>query len=187
MICTTTTYKSARPDAAGTPVRGARPESAGCPAAGQRGSGEDMANSVLTVLVIAALTAADLGLVGLLGRVRPLRRKNRVRKAARLVWLLGFLAALLAAIPFAGYYVTALMTAPTTDTQPAGCCSSPASSSSAAARAAQVPPGPQATGSRGRHLCQLARRRSVDNASTAYNQGSPRTPPIRVSMIPAKE
>jgi hypothetical protein len=71
-----------------------------------------MANSVLTVLVIAAGTAADLGLVGLLGRVRPLRRKIRVRKAARLVWLLGFLAALLAAIPFASYYVTALMTVP---------------------------------------------------------------------------
>ena len=71
-----------------------------------------MASSVLTVLVIAGGAAADLGLVGLLGRVRPLRRENRVRKAARLVWPLGFLAALLAAIPFAGYYVTALMTVP---------------------------------------------------------------------------
>jgi putative Mn2+ efflux pump MntP len=69
-----------------------------------------MANTVLTVLVIAVGAAADLAAVSLLARVRPLRRKDRMRKAARLVWLLGFFAALLAAVPFAGYYVCALVT-----------------------------------------------------------------------------
>jgi O-antigen/teichoic acid export membrane protein len=71
-----------------------------------------MANTVLTVLVIAVGTTADLGIVTLLARIRPLRRKDRVRKAARLVWLLGFLTALLAAVPYAGYYVCALVTVP---------------------------------------------------------------------------
>jgi hypothetical protein len=71
-----------------------------------------MANTVLTVLVIAVGTAADLGAVNLLARVRPLRRKDRIRKAARLVWLLGFFGAMLAAVPFAGYYVCALVTVP---------------------------------------------------------------------------
>lgn len=71
-----------------------------------------MANTVLTVLVIAVGTAADLGVMSLLARVRPLRRKDRIRKAARLTWLLGFLGAPLAAVPFAGYYVCALFTVP---------------------------------------------------------------------------
>jgi len=71
-----------------------------------------MANTVLTVLVIAVGTAADLGVMSLLARVRPLRRKDRIRKAARLTWALGFLAAPFAAIPFAGYYVCALLTVP---------------------------------------------------------------------------
>jgi purine-cytosine permease-like protein len=71
-----------------------------------------MANTVLTVLVIALGTAADLRIVGLVDRTRPPRRKDRIRKAARLVWLLGFLVALLAAVPFAGYYVCALVTVP---------------------------------------------------------------------------
>jgi hypothetical protein len=66
-----------------------------------------MANTVLTVLVIAAGAAADLGAMNFLARVRPVRRK-----AARLVWVLGFFAALLAAVPFAGYYLCALVTAP---------------------------------------------------------------------------
>jgi hypothetical protein len=57
-----------------------------------------MANTVLTVLVIAVGTGADLGVVSLLARVRPLRRKDRIRKAARLVWAMGFLVALLAAV-----------------------------------------------------------------------------------------
>jgi hypothetical protein len=71
-----------------------------------------MANTVLTVLVIAVGAAADLGAVILLARVRPLRRKDRMRKAARLVWVLGFFAALLAAIPLGGYYACARVTAP---------------------------------------------------------------------------
>ena len=71
-----------------------------------------MANTVLTVLVIAVGTAADLGVMSLLGRVRPLRRKDRIRKAARLTWLLFFLGAPLAAIPYAGYYVCAHVTVP---------------------------------------------------------------------------
>lgn len=71
-----------------------------------------MANAVLTILVIAVGAAADVGVASLLERVRPPRRKDRIRKAARLVWLLGFLATLLAAVPFAGYYLCALVTAP---------------------------------------------------------------------------
>jgi hypothetical protein len=71
-----------------------------------------MADTVLTILVIAVGAAADLGVVSLLARVRPLRRKDRIRKAARLMLLLGFLAALLAAVPFGGYYVCALVTVP---------------------------------------------------------------------------
>jgi hypothetical protein len=71
-----------------------------------------VANTVLTVLVIALGTAADLGIVGLLDRIRPPRRKDRIRKAARLIWLLGFLVALFAAVPFAGYYACALVTIP---------------------------------------------------------------------------
>jgi hypothetical protein len=50
--------------------------------------------------------------MGLLARVRPLRRKDRVRKAARLTWLLFFLGAPLAVVPYAGYYVCALVTVP---------------------------------------------------------------------------
>jgi MFS family permease len=71
-----------------------------------------MANILLTVLVIAVGTAADVGLMSLLDRVRPLRRRDRIRMAARLVWALGFLVAPLAAVPFAGYYVCALVTTP---------------------------------------------------------------------------
>ena len=71
-----------------------------------------MANAVLTILVIAVGAAADVGVVSLLERVRPPRRKDRIRKAVRLVWLLGFLVTLLAAVPFAGYYLCALVTAP---------------------------------------------------------------------------
>jgi hypothetical protein len=71
-----------------------------------------MANAVLTILVIAVGAAADVGVVSLLERVRPPRQKDRIRKAVRLVWLLGFLATLLAAVPFAGYYVCALVTVP---------------------------------------------------------------------------
>jgi MFS family permease len=71
-----------------------------------------MANTVLTVLVIAIGIGADLGIASLFARVRPLRRKNRIRKAVRLVWLLGFLGGPLAAVPFAGYYVCALLTVP---------------------------------------------------------------------------
>lgn len=69
-------------------------------------------NTVLTILVIAMGAATDLGVVSLLGRVRPLRRKTGMRKAARMILLLGFVIALLAAIPFAGYYVCALVTVP---------------------------------------------------------------------------
>jgi O-antigen/teichoic acid export membrane protein len=71
-----------------------------------------MANTLLTLLVIAVGTAADLGVMSLLARVRPLRRKDRIRKAARMTWLLFFLGGPLAAVPFAGYYVCALITVP---------------------------------------------------------------------------
>ena len=71
-----------------------------------------MANTVLTILVIAVGAAADLGVVSLLARVRPLRRKDRIRRAARVILVLGFLVTLLAALPFAGYYVCALVTVP---------------------------------------------------------------------------
>jgi O-antigen/teichoic acid export membrane protein len=71
-----------------------------------------MANTVLTVLVIVAGAAADLGAVNFLARVRPLRRKDRIRKAVRLVWVLGLLVALLAVVPFAGYYLCAFLTVP---------------------------------------------------------------------------
>ncbi len=71
-----------------------------------------MANAVLTILVITVGAAADVGVVTLLERVRPARRKDRIQKAVRLVWLLGFLVTLLAAVPFAGYYLCALVTAP---------------------------------------------------------------------------
>jgi MFS family permease len=70
-----------------------------------------MTNSVLTILVIAVGAAADVGLVRVVSRLSPLRQKNRIRKAARLLWGLGFFAALLVAVPFAGYYVCALLTA----------------------------------------------------------------------------
>jgi purine-cytosine permease-like protein len=70
-----------------------------------------MANAVVTVVVIALGTAADLGIVRLLDRTPP-RRKDRIRKAARLAWVLGSLVAQLAAIPFAGYYVCAFVTGP---------------------------------------------------------------------------
>ena len=71
-----------------------------------------MANAVLTILVIAVGAAAEVGFLSLLERVRPPRRKDRIRKAVRLVWLLGSLLTLLAAVPFAGYYVCALVTVP---------------------------------------------------------------------------
>jgi hypothetical protein len=66
-----------------------------------------MANTVLTVLVIAAGAAADLGAVKFQDRFRPIRRL-----AARIVWALGLLIALLAAVPYAGYYLCSLLTAP---------------------------------------------------------------------------
>ena len=69
-------------------------------------------DAVLTILVIAVGAAADVGAVSVLERVRPLRRKDRIRKAVRLIWVLGFLVSLLAAVPFAGYYLCALVTAP---------------------------------------------------------------------------
>lgn len=105
MICTVTKDKSARPGVAAFSLWARR-------ATGGVGTGEDMANTVLTALVVAVGVAADLGAVSLLARVRPLRRKDRVRKAARVAWLLGFLAALLAVIPFTGYYVCALVAVP---------------------------------------------------------------------------
>ena len=108
MICTVITDKFVRPDAGN--FRLITPATTRPPA--RRQAREDMANAVLTILVIAVGAAADVGVASLLERVRPPRRKDRIRKAARLVWLLGFQATLLAAVPFAGYYLCALVTAP---------------------------------------------------------------------------
>jgi hypothetical protein len=76
------------------------------------GTGGEMADTVLTVLVIIAGTAADLGLVHLFERVGPLRRKDWIRKAGMLMLLLGFFVALLAAIPYASYYICAHVAVP---------------------------------------------------------------------------
>jgi hypothetical protein len=69
-----------------------------------------MANTVLTILVILAGVAADLGAMILLARVRPLRASDQMRRGVRVVGALGLLALPLVAVPLGGYYVCALVT-----------------------------------------------------------------------------
>jgi hypothetical protein len=71
-----------------------------------------MANTVLTILVIAIGVAADVGALALLARPHPFRRKEQMGRAVRVLSGLGILAAVWVAIPLGGYYVCALLTVP---------------------------------------------------------------------------